>query len=95
MKVVYESTFHDKLKKVNVRIRKSVKEKILIFSKKPHDPRLNNHPLEREYEGLRSINITAVWRAVYEEVHEGNQEPIAYFITLGTHKQLYAKKQPD
>ena len=88
MKVFYDPAFIKKLKKVDVRIRKSVKEKILVFSRNPLDPQLNNHVLRREYKGYRSINITADYRVLYKEVVMAN-EKIAYFVLLGTHVELY------
>ena len=88
MKIAYDPAFYDKLKKVNVRTRKRVKERILIFYKNPHDLQLNNHPLKREFKGYRSINITADYRALYKEVTLG-KEKIAYFVLLGTHSELY------
>ncbi len=94
MKVTYDPEFYNRIKKLNVRIRKNLRERILLFSKRPNDPLLNNHPLEREYEGLRSIDITADCRAIYEEINEPDQEQTAYFVKIGTHDQLYTKK-PD
>lgn len=88
MKVFYDPAFYEKLKKVDVRTLKSVKEKLLAFSKNPNDLQLNNHELKREYEGYRSIDITADWRAIYKEIRE-RDENIAYFVLLGTHDQLY------
>jgi addiction module RelE/StbE family toxin len=88
MKIVFDPEFVKKTKKINVRIRKRLKEKIIIFSRNPYDPQLHNHQLKREYIGYRSINITADWRALYKEISEGEEE-IAYFILLGTHAQLY------
>lgn len=90
MIIKYSLVFLKTLKKLNVRIRKSFKKQILLFSKNPNDPQLNNHPLKREYQGLRSIDITADWRAIYEEKQEGGEET-AYFVLIGTHKQLYGK----
>lgn len=92
MIIKYSTVFLKTLKKLDVRIRKSFKEQILLFSKNPNDPQLNNHPLKREYQGLRSIDITANWRAIYEEKHEGEEET-AYFVLIGTHKQLYGKSE--
>lgn len=89
MIIRYSPVFFESLKKVDVRIRKSFKERILIFSKYPNDLELNNHPLEREYKGYRSIDITADYRAVFEVKYEG--EEVAYFTLLGTHEQLYGK----
>ena len=84
----YDPSFIKALKKVDVRIRKSFREKVTIFAKNPLDPELNNHELRKPYEGLRSIDITNDYRAIYEEVTvEG--EAVAYFSLLGTHEELY------
>ena len=88
MIVKYSPVFFKKLKKVNVRIRKSLKQRILLFSRNPYDPQLNNHVLKREYKGQRSIDIAADLRALYTEKREG-KNTVAYFITLGTHRELY------
>lgn len=88
MIIKYSPAFFDKLKKVDVRIIKSAKERILIFSKNPNFPQLNNHPLKRKYQGYRSIDIKADYRALYQEKQEGEEE-IAYFVALGTHEELY------
>lgn len=90
MKVVYDPLFLKKLKKANVRIRKSVKDRLLAFSSDPNNTQLNNHPLKNEYQGFRSINITNDWRAIYKEEKIG-KDKVAYFIILGTHKELYKK----
>jgi addiction module RelE/StbE family toxin len=88
MIVQYDPDFLEKLKSVDVRIRKSFNQKIEIFKKDPLNSQLDNHKLQREYEGYRSINITNDYRALYEEVQAGS-EIIAYFSLLGTHKELY------
>ena len=94
MKVQFDTDFYRLYKKSNVRIRNAVDEKIRRFEKDPYDPELNNHELHGIYEGLRSINITNDYRALYEEVDEGD-EPIAYFSILGTHKELYRQTTPE
>lgn len=88
MTIQYDPDFLNKLKSVNVRIRKSFKERIEIFKRDPFNPELNNHKLPEEYEGLRSINITNDHRAIYEQV-QVKDETIAYFSLLGTHEELY------
>lgn len=88
MTIKYSPGFFNKLREIDVRIQKRLKERILIFSKNPNNLQLNNHALKREYEGYRSIDITADWRALYKEIRE-RDENIAYFVLLGTHKQLY------
>ena len=90
MIVRYSPLFFKTLKKLDVRVRKSFKKQILLFAKNPNDPALNNHPLKREYKGLRSIDVAADWRAIYEEKSEGEEET-AYFVLIGTHEQLYGK----
>lgn len=88
MKIVYDHGFLQKFKKANIRIRKSIKERILLFSKDSSNPRLNNHPLKKEFLGYRSIDITGDFRVVYKET-EIEKETAVYFITFGTHKELY------
>lgn len=88
-------------KKAGVRIRNSVDDKIEIFLGDPTDPGLDNHELEREWKGLRSIDITSDWRAIYEykqslfsrrfENKQVGEEIVAYFVAPGTHKELYEK----
>lgn len=88
MIIRYDADFIKELKKVNVRVRKSLKEAILIFSKDPYAPKLNNHPLKRDWKSYRSINITADYRAIYREIEE-DDEITVYFVAIGTHEELY------
>ncbi len=88
MIVKYSPSFLTALKKAHVTIRKNFRYRIRLFAKNPYNSELNNHPLRREYEGLQSIDITSDYRALYEEKRE-EQETVAYFITIGTHQELY------
>lgn len=88
VKIVYDPGFLEKLKKVNVRIRKKVKDQTLLFSEDPNNLQLNNHPLKKEFQGYRSINVTSDWRVIYKETKISG-EIVAYFIILGTHRELY------
>ena len=88
MRVQLAPRLIDKLKKQDVRIRKSFRKVINLFSIDPNNLELNNHQLHKEWEGFRSIDISSDWRAIYQEVDEGD-EPVAYFVALGTHKELY------
>ena len=88
MKVKLDPDLLKKVNKLDVRIRNRFKEKILLFSKNPNDPVLNNHPLKKEYQGLKSIDITNDYRAVYEEMTV-REDTVVYFSLLGTHKELY------
>lgn len=88
MRVKYSPLFLAKVKKVDVRIYKSLRKNLAIFIKDPSNPQLDNHELYEEWEGFRSIDVTANWRAIYEEIDEG-EEVVAYFEVLGTHEELY------
>ncbi len=90
MKRQYNPAFIKTLKKIDVRIRNSFKEKIVIFAKNPYDPNLNNHKLKQDYFGYRSIDITNNYRAHYKQIKEEG-EMVAYFVTIGTHEELYGK----
>jgi len=56
------------------------------FFKNQHDPILRNHALRGMLSGLRSINISGDWRAIFRELPD---EKIIFFDALGTHSQLY------
>lgn len=90
VKIQLSSYFHRKIKKEDIRIQKSFKEALRLFILDPFDPQLENHPLKDPWKGCRSIDITADYRAIYEEIKEGDVI-VAHFITIGTHKELYTK----
>lgn len=90
MIIKYDPVFLQKLKKANVRIKNKFKKQLAIFIKEPFSPQLNNHPLEREYKGYRSIDITNDWRAIYTEKVK-DHDITAYFESLGTHDKLFRK----
>ena len=92
MRVKYSPSFLAKVKKVDVRIYKSLREKMAIFLKDPNDLQLDNHKLHREWEGFNSIDITADIRAIYQEDTEGD-EPVAYFVAFGIHEELYKSQE--
>lgn len=91
MKVQLAPELVAKVKKQDIRIRKSFKIAIDIFSKDPGYLGLNNHSLKREWEGFRSIDVTSDLRAVYQEISE-TDETFAYFVDLGTHDELYGQR---
>lgn len=88
MIIKYTNNFLKQLKKSNVRVRKAFKERILLFIENPNDLELNNHSLQREYSGFRSIDITADHRAIYKVIAQESDLYI-YFTSFGTHSQLY------
>ena len=88
MIVKYTDNFLKQLKKSDVRIRKAFKQCLLLFVENPNDLELNNHSLQREYVGFKSIDITSNYRAVFKEVIQEDDAYI-YFTSFGTHTQLY------
>ncbi len=88
MIVKYSPSFLTVLKKLHITIRKNFSYRIRLFAKNPYNLELNNHALHREYGGFRSIDITADYRALYEEKQE-EQDTVAYFIAIGNHQELY------
>jgi addiction module RelE/StbE family toxin len=89
MQVQFSPDFINLYKKADVRIRKEFDRTIKIFEQDPFNSELKNHELQDEFAGLRSINITADYRGIYEDIVEKNGDNLAYFILLGTHKELY------
>ena len=88
MIVKYTGNFLKQLKKSDVRIRKAFKQRLLLFVENPNDLELNNHSLQKEHTGFRSIDITADYRAIYKEV-AAEDDTYIYFSSFGTHDQLY------
>lgn len=94
MKVKYDPAFYVFYKKANVRLRNAFDRQLKIFKINPHDPSLNNHVLEREWEGYRSIDINADYRAIFKEIHLID-EILYYFVILGTHQDLYQHRKSN
>lgn len=88
MKAKFDKLFLTQYKKADVRIRNEFDKRLRIFVKDPANPQLRNHALLYKWFGHRSIDVTADWRAIYEEIREG-EETFAYFVTIGTHIDLY------
>lgn len=68
-------------------IKSKFKSRLEIFIQDQNDLILNNHALLGELKGYRSINITGDWRAIFEDINNGE---VAYFVAIGTHSQLYS-----
>lgn len=88
MKVKFSKKFVKQYKACDLKIQKVIDAKLLIFTKSPMDPVLNNHSLRGSLLGLHSINVTGDWRALYS-ILDTNGEKVAYFELVGTHSQLY------
>jgi addiction module RelE/StbE family toxin len=86
MRVDYSKRFQKDIKRADKKIRLAFADRLELFIEDKFHPLLNNHALTGEYAGCRSINVTGDIRAVFEEFAKGD---IVYFITIGSHSQLY------
>ena len=86
MKIEYSKKFIKEFKRCPEYIKSKLKSRLEIFIEDQSDVMLNNHALLGELKGYRSINITGDWRAIFEDIDNGE---IAYFVSIGTHSQLY------
>lgn len=90
MELEFSPEFRKKYRNVDVRIRHRVDDYLRIFRNNPKDLELDNHALKRGWKGYCSIDINADYRAIYKETKIGD-DFVAYFVALGTHKELYQK----
>jgi len=80
----YSRRFNKQLSKAPLEIKIAFRNKRELFIQDSFNSQLNNHKLSGKLKGLRSINITGDWRAIYSE-YKGS----IVFEMLGTHSQLY------
>lgn len=86
MRIIFHKQFQKMYQKLPENIKHRFKERRDLFIKDAFHPFLNNHKLNGEYEGYRSINIGGDIRAVYEPI----DNETAHFIFIGTHSELYS-----
>lgn len=84
MNVFTSKKFEKMFKKCRQEIKDKFIEKLKIFKKNKYNPVLNNHLLAGKLKGLRSINVTGDYRAIFEEKSED-----IIFVAIGNHSQLY------
>jgi len=87
MQIEYSKMFIKEFKKCPVNIKTNFKKRLEIFVNNQYHTILNNHPLIGKLKNYWSINITGSYRAIFEEINEGQ---IVYFVAIGTHSQLYS-----
>ncbi len=89
MDVRYASKFKRQFNKTEPKIQEAFIARRVLFQKNPLHPLLQNHILRGKYKGMRSINVTGDWRAIYSETRHGHSMRTIIFELLGTHSQLY------
>ena len=85
MQIVFHRDFLKRYKKFPQQEKQQIEKKLHMFMKNPFHESLNNHRLKGVLGRYRSINISGDVRAIYEQIDEDT----AFFITLGTHSELY------
>lgn len=86
MRIEYSRRFIKELRRAPRKIQIAFINRLNIFAINQFSPLLANHALTGELKDCRSLNITGDWRAIYEELENGD---VLLFIMLGTHSQLY------
>jgi addiction module RelE/StbE family toxin len=86
MRIKFAKKFKKQYKKAPKEIKQRFDLRLGVFVNDRENPILNEHPLVGKMTGFKSINITADWRAIFEEITE---KEVVMFRSIGTHSQLY------
>ncbi|MBI5139894.1 MAG: type II toxin-antitoxin system mRNA interferase toxin, RelE/StbE family [Candidatus Vogelbacteria bacterium] len=87
MKVILHRDFSKQFAKLDRKLRIRFVERKDLFLVNPHHSLLDNHELDHDWAGCRSINITGDFRAIFRPLPADTIE----FLAIGTHHQLYGK----
>lgn len=85
MKLKRTKTFVRQFQKLSVKLQDQFAERLRLWLVDPTHTQLLVHPLQGEYKGYWSMNISGDLRALY--YYEG--ETVVVFALIGTHSQLY------
>lgn len=85
MKIKFSKFFLKQIAKAPESVAVIFNERLRIFVSDKYSPILNNHELKGKFQGYHSINVGGDWRAIFEELANGD----IYFEFIGTHSQLY------
>ena len=77
--------FYQKRIRPSPKLITKTEERIILFSKDPFNPVLQNHKLEGKKAHLRAFSITGDIRIVYYPVRKNE----CLFLDIGTHNQVY------
>lgn len=88
MKINRTKKFIKHYEKINYKVQIKFLSKLEIFKQNPFEESLRNHILKWKYDGLRSIDITWDYRAIFKEFPDGTYEFVD-FTDIWTHSQLY------
>jgi len=85
MRVRYSSAFKKQYKKLSPKLRQQFKERLRLWLSDPVNPQLRVHPLQGQYLGHWSMNVTGDVRALYTIQSDDR----ITWVLIGTHSQLY------
>lgn len=85
MMVTYSRNFKKMFRKKDDWVQQKFEERLSLFIQDRNHSLLKNHPLDGDWLGCKSINITGDFRAVYEEL----DNDVFEFVAIGTHSELY------
>src|SRR6266404_4479892 len=90
----FSEEFDEKYYKLNnVRLTDAINKTLILFSKNPHNPQLNNHILKGDLKGKRSFHIIAYrtndYCILYKEITEKDSSIYAYLLTLAPTKSFF------
>lgn len=85
MRITRTKKFEKRYKKLPPKLRARVRERVILFSKEPFHPDLENHALGGKYLGCQSISVTGDYRVIYEEI----APVLVRLLICGTHHELY------
>lgn len=79
-----------KIKQRDVTLAGRIEKQLTLFKQNQKHPSLRTHKLTGSLGNRWSISITRSIRMVYVVMErEAGEEKIAYFVAIGTHKQVY------
>lgn len=84
MNIFTSKKFEKMFRKCPQEIKSKFIERLKTFKKNKYNSILNNHLLAGKLKGLRSINVSGDYRAIFEEKSED-----IIFMAIGNHSQLY------
>src|SRR5438270_4768 len=87
--VKFLDSFDAQLRNAPEDILEAFFDTLQLFIEDPDHPILRNHALKEKFAGLRSIDITGDYRAVFKETTSSTEQTVYTFHLLGTHEELY------
>ena len=86
MQIIYTKDFVKSYKKLGSYDKKSVDTTLKLFIQDPQNPKLRNHALKGDKEGIRSMDVKFDLRILF---YEENEYVKIIMLDIGTHSQLY------